>query len=160
MINQVTHNVDFVLKVLYGSAPIRAVKLDDFFSTMYNFLSEQKNIPLNSFKSLYYQLIAEDGLYDFEAYSNFIFESYPLLSDLLGSYFESRFFNLRPNFNYFSFTSAPSDSFMTEETVFGLYLTNALFCMKKNIRLFPVYSSNNANQSSTDALSKLKSFET
>lgn len=139
---------------------MKAEKLDEFFAVVHNFLSEQKHMPKKTFKHLYHSLALNDIFHDYETYSNFIIETYPLLSELLGAFFESRFFNLRPRFNYFVFRSSPSDSFLTEEIAFGLYLTNPLFCQKKNVRLFPIYSSNNVNQSSTDTLSCLISIET
>jgi hypothetical protein len=155
----VTNNIDFVLRVLFAGAPIRAQKLDEFFAASYNLLSDQKSLPSITFKSLYHQLIVEDSLYDFEEYSNFIAETYPLLSDLLGSFSESRFFNLTPTFNYFTYTCPPGDSFMKEEMAFGLYLTNPLFCKRRKVRLYPIYSSYNIPNSSTDVLSHLISIE-
>ena len=148
-----------MLNTLFIGAPLRPEKLNEFFAVVYNFLSEQKNLPKKCFKHLYCSL-ANKELLDYETYSNFITETYPLLGELLGAFFESRLLNLRPRFNYFLFRSSPSDSFMTEEIAFGLYLTNPLFCQKKGVRLFPIYSSNNIQQSGTDALSYLISFQT
>ena len=157
--NQVTRNIDFILGVLYGNQPIKAEALNEFFVTVFNLLSEQKCSPAKNFQSLYYSLFMEDRLYPYDIYSNFIMEAYPMLSDLLGAYFESVLFDKPLAFNLFSYRSPPSDSFMTEETAFGLYLTNSLLSTKKNMRLFPLFSSHNSSHANSDALSEIKSNE-
>ena len=148
-----------MLKALYGHAPISPFQLEDFYNAVFNLLSEQKSLTSLRFKSFYYDLVVENRLLPFDEYNDQICNKFPNLSELLSLFFESRFFNLQPNFNYFSHKNVPSDSFMTEEIAFGMYLTNPLFCLKKGMQLFMVYTNNNSNQSNTDNLSFLISLQ-
>lgn len=160
MINQVPNNVEFILKVFYGNGPISPFQLEDFYNGVFNLLSEQKSLTSIRFKSFYYDSVVENRLLTFDEYTEHICSKFPNLPELLSLFFESRFFNLRPNFNYFSHKNVPSDSFMTEEIAFGMYLTNPLFCLKKGVQLFMVYTNNNSNQSNTDNLSWIISLKT
>jgi hypothetical protein len=160
LINQTPNNIDFILRVFYGSGSISPFQLEDFYNGVFNLLSEQKSMTTMRFKSFYYDLVVENKLLGFDEYSDHICNKFPNLPELLSLFFESRFFNLPPNFNYFSYKNVPSDSFMAEEVAFGMYLTNPLFCLRKGVQLFMVYTNNNSNQSNTDNLSKVTSLST